>query len=355
MQGLSTLLHWVYHILMDAIRPAGAKDYPGTWIEFQDWFASDEACAAYLERMRWPNRFYCPACGMVDTPGRATRGRLICRGCRHQSSVTAGTIFDKTRTSLRLWFAAAWYITNQKQGVSALGLQRVLGLNSYQTAWAMLHRFRRAMVRPDRDLLGGTVEVDEAFLALRRGEGVKPKRPSPKAHNRSHLVAVAVAVEVHEPTGFGRIRLRRIQGPTIDALVPFVQGNIAPGSTVRTDGSALYATLKDEGFGHDPHVILGSKVPAHKPLPGVHRIAALLKRWLLGTHHGAVDPRHVDYYLDEFTFRFNRRTSRSRGMLFYRLIQQSAQAAPATYANIRDNEHHQRPLCAPIGNVEQSG
>ena len=320
---------------MDAIRLAGAKDYPGTWIEFQDWFASDEACAAYLERMRWPNGFYCPACGMMDTPGRATRGRLICRGCRHQSSVTAGTIFDKTRTSLRLWFAAAWYITNQKQGVSALGLQRVLGLNSYQTAWAMLHRFRRAMVRPDRDLLGGTVEVDVAFLALRRGEGVKPKRPSPKAHNRSHLVAVAVAVEVHEPKGFGRIRLRRIQGPTIDALVPFVQGNIAPGSTVRTDGSAIYATLKDEGFGHDPHVILGSKVPAHKPLPGVHRIAALLKRWLLGTHHGAVDPRHVDYYLDEFTFRFNRRGSGARGKLFARLLEQAVAIEPTTEAAIR--------------------
>ena len=340
---------------MDAIKPAGGKEYPNTWIEFQDWFASDEACAAYLERMRWPNGFCCPACGTMDTPGRATRGRLLCRSCRHQSSVTAGTIFDKTRTSLRVWFAAAWYITNQKQGVSALGLQRVLGLNSYQTAWAMLHRFRRAMVRPDRELLGGTVEVDEAFLALRRGEGVKPKRPSSKAHNRSHLVAVAVAVEVHEPKGFGRIRLRRIQGPTIDALVPFVHECIAPGTRVRTDGSAIYATLKDEGFDHDPHVILGSKVPAHEPLPGVHRVAALLKRWLLGTHHGAVDPRHVDYYLDEFTFRFNRRTSRSRGMLFYRLIQQSAMAAPATYANIRDNQHKLGPAHAHTGSVELNG
>ena len=255
--------------------------------------------------------------------------------------MTAGTIFDKTRTPLRLWFAAAWYITNQKQGVSALGLQRVLGLNSYQTAWAMLHRFRRAMVRPDRDLLCGTVEVDETFLALSRKDTAKPKpkRASPKAHNRSHLVAVAVAIEVHEPKGFGRIRLRRIPGPTIEAIVPFLRENIAPGSTVRTDGAAIYATVNEDGFKHDPHVMLGSKVPAHEPLPGVHRIAALLKRWFLGTHQGAVDPRHVDYYLDEFTFRFNRRTSRSRGLLFYRLMTQSVLAAPATYANIRDNQH----------------
>ena len=340
---------------MDAIPPIGDKDYPSNWIEFQDWFATEESCTAYLERLRWPKGFCCPACGAIDAPGRATRGRLICRSCRHQSSVTAGTIFDKTRTSLRVWFAAAWYITNQKQGVSALGLQRVLGLNSYQTAWAMLHRFRRAMVRPDRDLLYGTVEVDEAFLALSRRDKAKPRHPGSKAHDRSHLVAIAVAIEVHEPKGFGRIRLRRISGPTIGALVPFVQENIAQGSTVRTDGSAIYATLKDNGFAHDPHVILGSKVPAHEPLPGVHRIAALLKRWFLGTHQGAVDPRHVDYYLDEFTFRFNRRTSRSRGLLFYRLITQSAMAPPATYANIRDNKHPSGTAAGRIRTVELSG
>ena len=149
---------------MDETKPLAGKDYPRTWSEFQDWFASDEVCAAYLEQLRWPSGFCCPACGVADTPGRATRGRLICRACHRQCSVTAGTIFDKTRTPLRVWFAAAWYVTNQKQGVSALGLQRVLGLNSYQTAWAMLHRFRRAMVRPDRDLLSGAVEIDETRL-----------------------------------------------------------------------------------------------------------------------------------------------------------------------------------------------
>jgi len=324
---------------VNEIRPIREKNYPSNWIEFQDWFATEDSCTAYLERLRWPKGFCCPSCGAIDEPTRASRGRLICKSCRHQSSVTTGTIFDKTRTPLRVWFAAAWYITNQKQGVSALGLQRVLGFNSYQTSWTMLHRFRRAMIRPDRDQLCGIVEVDEVFLALSRKDKENPRPPGTKAHNRSHLVAVAVAIEVHEPKGFGRIRLQRIAAPTIDAIVPFVQGNIAPGSTVRTDGSAIYATLKDNGFKHDPHVILGSHVPAHEPLPGVHRIAALIKRWFLGTHQGAVDPRHVDYYLDEFTFRFNRRTSRSRGMLFYRLIQQSALSVPATYANIRDNHH----------------
>ena len=211
------------------------------------------------------------------------------------------------------------------------------------------------MVRPERDLLAGTAEVDQAYLALRRVTGAKHKRPGFKAHDRSHLVAVGVAVEVRQPKGFGRIRLRRIQGPTKDSLLPFVREHLAPGSKVRTDGSPIYAPLADEGFDHDPHVLLGSKVPAHEPLPGVHRVAALLKRWLLGTHLGAVDPRHVDYYLDEFTFRFNRRTSRSRGMLFYRLIQQSAVAAPVTYANIRDNQHHPQPPRAHTGSAELNG
>ena len=153
-------------------------------------------------------------------------------------------------------------------------------------------------------------------MALSRKDTKNPRPPGSKPHNRNHLVAVAVAVEVHKSKGFGRIRLKRIAAPTIDAIAAFVQENITSGSTVQTDGSAIYATLKDNGFKHDPRVILGSKVPAHEPLPGVHRIASLIKRWFLGTHQGAVDPRHVDYYLDEFTFRFNRRTSHSRGMLF---------------------------------------
>ncbi len=340
---------------VDAIKPIAGRDYPATWSEFQDWFGDDEVCAAYLEHLRWPHGFYCPACGLSDIPGRATRGRLICRGCRHQCSVTAGTIFEKTRTPLRVWFAAAWYLTSQKQGVSAMGLQRVLGLNSYQTAWAMLHRFRRAMVRPDRDLLSGTVEVDQAYLAFRRGARVSRKGVSTKTLNRAYLVAIAVAVEVLQPKGFGRIRLRRIETPSIGALIPFVRENVEPNATVRTDGSPIYHPLVKAGFDHNPFVILGSNTPAHTPLPGVHRIASLLKRWLLSTHHGAVDPRHVDYYLDEFTFHFNRRTSRSRGMLFYRLIQQSTAATPVTYAHIRDNEHHPRDLRSFTRCVELSG
>lgn len=320
----------------DAQKPVAGRDYPATWREFEDWFATEQACLAFLERLRWPSGFRCPACAAEGEPGRTSRNRLQCNACRFQASVTAGTIFDKTRTPLRVWFAAAWYATSQKQGVSALGLQRVLGLSSYQTAWAMLHRLRRAMVRSRREVLTGTVEVDEAFLALRRNT---PKPAKSKAHNKDHLVCVAVAVEVLSPKGFGRIRIRRVEGPMIDQLLPFVIDNVSPAATVRTDGSPIYRELSDYGFEHRPTVLLGSGVPAHRPLPGVHRVASLLKRWLLGTHHGAVDPRHLDDYLDEFVFRFNRRSSRSRGMLFYRLLEQAVVTDPATFTDIRDNVH----------------
>jgi hypothetical protein len=176
----------------------------------------------------------------------------VCRSCDHQCSVTAGTIFDNTSTPLRVWFAAAWQITSQKHGMSALGLQSVLGLGSYQTAWAMLHRFRRAMVRQHCDKLVGTVEIDEAYLSLRRGARIKPANTSPKAHNKSNLVAIAVAVEVHHPKGFGRIPVQRIDGPTIDALTSFVHENVEPGATVRADGSPLYGPLVKDGLAMCP-------------------------------------------------------------------------------------------------------
>ncbi|MBK5283210.1 MAG: IS1595 family transposase [Nitrospiraceae bacterium] len=319
--------------------PIAGRDDPKTWVEFEEGCSSDETCAVYLETRRWPAGCCCPACAVMAIPGRATRGRLICRACHPPSSVTAGTIFDRTRTSLRGWFAAAWYITSQKQGVSALGLQRVRGVNSYQTAWAMRHRFRRAMVRPDRDRLGGRVEGDEAYLALRGGAPVKRKGASPKPHPNSHVVAIAVAVAVLESHGVGRIRERRIQAPTPDALRPLVREPVAPGASVRTEGAAIDGPLPNEGFAHDAFVLLGSTLPAPAPLPGGHRVASVLKRWRRGAHHGAGDPRHVDDDLDEVTFRFHRRPSRSRGMLCYRLRQQSAATTPGTYANIRDNEH----------------
>ena len=311
--------------------PVPAQDYPRTWSEFLDWFSSEEACLSYLERLRWPHGFACPDCASMTAPYRASRTRLMCQDCGRQSTVTAGTIFDKTRTPLKVWLAGAWYLTSQKQGVSALGLQRVLGLGSYQTAWTMLHRFRRAMVRPDRERLKGLVEVDETYLAI--SDRQRPISPVGRKSS-TRKVLVVMAVEILEPKGFGRIRLRRILNDADECVVPFVQESVEPGARVRTDGSAAYRSLKELGYAHERTVMLGSDTPAHVSMAGVHRVASLIKRWILGTHHGSVQPEHLDAYLDEFVFRFNRRTSNSRGMLFYWLLQQAVVTKPVTYRDI---------------------
>lgn len=242
----------------------------------------------------------------------------MCQLCGRQTSVTAGTIFDRTRSPLRMWFQAAWYITSQKTGVSAQGLQRVLGLASYETAWAWMHKFRRAMV-PGRDLLAGSVELDETFVGgISRG----------RRGGSSGKIGVMVAAEMVSARKLGRIRLEPSPGRPMQ-LVSFAQHVIAPGATVRTDGASALRRLARLGYEHERHVQLGAEVPAHVSLYGVHIVASLLKRWLQGTLHYATSDTHLAYYLDEFTFRFNRRTSRSRGLLFYRLLSQAAHTEPA--------------------------
>jgi transposase-like protein len=305
--------------------PVGGVDYPRTIQEFDEWFSSEEACAAYLTRVRWPGGFVCPACG-GSKAWLTARRQLRCAACQRQTSVVAGTVLERTRKPLRVWFQAMWFVTSQKYGGNALGLKRILGLGSYQTAWSWLHKMRRAMVRPGRDRLSGRVEVDETYVGGEE-EGVSGRYTEKKA-------IVAVAIEVHEPKGFGRVRLRQVPDVSGDSLVPFVCDVVAPGSVVLTDGWQGYASLSRHGYVHEKTILSTSGDPAHVAMPGVHRVASLLKRWLLGTHQGAVSNKHLNYYLDEYTFRFNRRTSKARGLLFYRLLQQAVQTAPTPYRQL---------------------
>ena len=252
--------------------PQAGKDYPGSYAELLTWFPDEPACLDYLEWLRWPDGFRCPRC--VGRAGwRLSSGRWECAVCGRQVSVTAGTIFHRTRTPLRLWFAAAWEMTSQKHGVSALGIQRSLGLGSYQTAWAMLHRYRKAMVRPGRERLAGWVEVDEAYLGGVEG-GVFGRQTDTKA-------IVAIAVEIKNPKGFGRIRLQRVDDVSKDSLIPFIERAVEPGATVHTDGWQAYWTVPDHGYEHERTIMRGKHDPAHVLMPGVHRVASLLKRWLL--------------------------------------------------------------------------
>jgi transposase-like protein len=309
----------------DASAPRGGIDYPRTFQEFEAWFGSEAACRTYLRRLRWADGFVCPACGVADQPAQMSRGLLRCRACGRQVSLTAGTIFQDTRKPLRTWFLAMWFITSQKNGVSALGLQRVLGLGSYETAWTWLHKLRRAMIRPGRDCLHGQIEVDETYVGA-PDEGARGREPAGKA-------IVVIAVE-KDRRGFGRVRLRRIPDVSADSLQGFVRDTVEPGSAIQTDGWRGYAGLDAAGYPHTVTVISAASDPAHVVMPRVHKVASLLKRWLTGTLQGGIQHQHLDYYLDEFAFRFNRRRSKARGMLFYRLAQQAVAINPVPYRDI---------------------
>lgn len=298
------------------------EDFPRTLMEFEARFASNEACQAYLFALRWPEGFICPRCG-GGSAWQMSRGLWLCRGCRRQVSVSSGTIFQDSKVPLGTWFRAMWYVTSQKNGVSALGLQRVLGLGSYKTAWALLHKLRRAMVRPGRDRLTGNVEVDETYWG-------SDERP---AVGRLIFDKAVIAIAAQQDgRAIGRIRLRRLARLNKASLHGFIADAVEPGSTVVTDGLNLYQGL--DGYRHEVIVVKRQSADASTLLPRVHRVASLLKRWLLGTHQGAVEHQYLDYYLDEFTFRFNRRASASRGKLFYRLAQQAVQIEPVPFDSL---------------------
>ena len=301
------------------------SDYPRTYREFVEMFPDDEACASYLERLRWTEGFVCPACKTTATPWHQTRGRLVCSACRHQASVSAGTILDKTRTPLTTWFEAAWHVTTAKSGMSAKTLERTLG-TSYRVAWTILQRYRVAMVRAERKLLSGDVEVDETLVG-----GVE--RSGKRGRGTSKCVVV-IAVEVRQPRGFGRVRMRHVPNASGASLLPFVCDTVVPGATILTDGWGGYNDLPEHGYLRKETVLSSSGNPAHVSMPGVHRVSSLLKRWILGTHQGSVAPAHLQSYLEEFAFRFNRRTSRSRGLVFRRLLEQAAVTGPITEADV---------------------
>ncbi len=248
-------------------------------------------------------------------------------GVQAEDFCSCGTIFHGTRKPLRLWFQAIWYVTSQKFGGNALGLKRVLGLGSYQTAWSWLHKMRRAMVRPGRYKLDGVVEVDETLVG---GEDRGGKR----GRGAERKAIVVIALEILEPIGYGRVRMKHVSDFSSSSLISFVRNVVKTGSEVRTDSWRGYNDLEKLGFAHKKINLSATEDPAHVLMPGVHRISSLLKRWLLGTHQGAVSGKHLDCYLDEYTFRFNRRTSKARGMLFYRLLQQAVVTGPSSYNEI---------------------
>ena len=311
---------------MSVEHPIGGTDYPRTFQEMREWFPDDQACRDYLAGLRWPHGFTCPACGS-GSHWRTGKDLRMCAECGLKTSVTAGTIFHRSHTPLSTWFAAVWLVTSQKNGVSAQGLQDVLGFKSYETAWAWLHKLRRAMVRPDRDLIGGAagapvVELDQSFLGGKSA-----------GHNggSSTKTPITIAVERTAAGRLGRVRLEVADKVGRLDMIDFATAVIAPGTTIHTDGARMFQRLPDLGYPHEASPSTKNSVAVEDldaVMPGPHLVSSLLKRWTAGTLHHRLSQAHLPYYLDEFTFRFNRRNSRARGMLFYRLLQQAVDTDP---------------------------
>lgn len=326
------------------MRPRAGVHYPGSAGEFRSWFGTDEDCLDYLDWLRWPEGFVCPRCGHAGGWWVAD-GRYKCPGCGGRTSVTAGTLFDRRRTPLTVWFEACWLFASGKDGMSALSLQRSLEIGSYATAWSMLHRLRSVLVRPGRDRLTGTVEVDETYIG-----GEEPGLRGGRAKGKKALVGVAV--EVKEPRGFGRARMAILADGSAASLHSFVTAHVEPGSRVITDGWAGYRGIDKLGYTYEPRSQRAARARGQDPgelLPAVHRVASLVKRWLLGTHQGSVDEAHLQSYLDEFVFRFNRRRSRSRGMVFYRVLELAVTHEPVRYRELVANPKPKRVPPRPPG------
>ena len=299
-------------------------DFPRSLIEFQRRFGDEAACAEYLVASRWPNGFACPACGTVKAWRLETKPWTYeCASCGRQTSVTSGTIMHHSKLPLIVWFWAAYLMATHSNGISALQLQRQLGLGSYKSAWLLCGKLRRAMVAPGRAPLAGLVEVDETELPC-RGQN----DPLTGGGGRSHQgkMPVVGAVEIQDG-GPGRIRLVRSADYSARSLHAFIAANLAPGTTAKTDGWSGYPGAP--GVRHDPHVV--GPMAAHVVLPWVHRVFSNLKTWALGVYHG-LRREHLQSYLDEFVFRFNRR--RTRHAAFRSLLGIAAVIAPVTYKKL---------------------
>lgn len=304
-------------------------DFPRTILEFQERFGDEQACLDYLFECRWPEGFVCPRCSGLVPWLLSTRGLWQCAKCKYQVSLTAGTVLHKTHTSLHLWFWAAYLMTTGTPGISARQLQRQLGLTRYQTAWTMLHKLRRAMINPERTLLTGEVEIDECEVGGheigRRG-----------GRNLTATAAMVVVAVEARGRGSGRVRMKIIPNASSETLIGFITDTVAPGAIVHTDGWMGYAPLaKNDEYTHRPRSQRAAKKTGDPDpvLPRVHRAISNFKSWLRGTHR-SVSNEHLQVYMDEFIFRYNRRGTPMAA--FQRLLGLGAQQTPTTYRQIAE-------------------
>ena len=297
--------------------------YPKNLREFDKIFVSDDACLEFLSEVRWSSGFKCQSC-QSEKFWNLEPGIRRCQDCKFKNYVRAGTIFDSSKLPLKTWLHAIWWVTSQKTGISALNLQKNIGLGSYRSAWLLLHKIRNAMIHVDRSPLHGEVEVDEAFIG-----GVRSGKRGRGAEDKELIV---IAAECSGAKRVGRVRIQRIPNASAETLEAFVIATIAEGATIHTDGWPSYNGLANLGYKHIPRP--SYSVHPDELLPRINIVTSLLKRWILGTLHGRLDPKHMDNYFEEFIFRFNRRTSKVRAFLFQSVLENSIKVSPSPYKEI---------------------
>ncbi len=299
------------------------EDFPKNEVEFDRRFCSEQACLEYLFQLRWPEGFACSRCGH-EGYWISARKLYVCCHCEYQQSVTAGTIFHGTKKPLRVWFKALWWFSTRKSSVNAVSLQELLGLGSYQTAWCWLQKLRTCTIFPGRGKLSGNIEADEFYLG---GE-----QSGKRGRGAEHKCKVAVAIE-RKGRKLGRLRMQVIDRCNAEELISFATNNVATGSSITTDGWKGYCGLEEAGYIHKK--ILQSQVDdKNSVLPGVHLITSLVKRVILGTFQGRFGGQYLQRLLDEYVFRFNRRTTKTVGKRFWRIMQQAVASPPVTNMNL---------------------
>jgi transposase-like protein len=301
--------------------------YPKNVLDLEDRLHTEAECRKYLYDVRWPDGFRCLRCG-ASSFWTKTRDRFECTRCHYEASVLSGTIFEGSNLSLRIWLRGIWLLISEKQGVSASSLQRDLGLGSYRTAWLMLHKLRKAMVKVDRNKLSGEVEFDTFYL------GGKTKGYKKGAYENKLTLAIAVEVR---GKGCGRMRLLALKNLVMETQLEAAETLIESKSLIITDGYTGFLHLNEKGYQHKPYPPssrLNTEPDSDSQLPRVHRVISLIKRWHLGTLQGRMSKKHSDAYLEEFVFRFNRRTSTSRGLLFLRVLENGILLRPTTYEHL---------------------
>ena len=308
-----------------------AEKYPKDFQEFLAEFPDEKSCWQYIIDMRWPEGYVCSGC-QSERYWLTGKHKIHCSECGKEYSITSGTIFQESKKSILVWFHIMWWVVAQKTGASASNMKDFMGFGTYETAWQWLHKLRRIMVRSGRENLTGEVEVDETYIG---GDEIGTGKQGRGADEKSLVVVAAECIGKK----IGRVRFKIIPNASSDSLLPFIEENVEKGSTIITDGWTGYSPLSEnKDYNHITKIISGSGKQAHELLPHVHIVDSLVKRWINGTHQGKISPKYLEYYLDEFAFRFNRKMSTYRGKLFYRLMQQAVITPPISYEKIKNNQ-----------------